>query len=177
MMMGVDILPSELPREASMHFGTQLLPFVEALATDDGSLPFGDQTLPLELQGACITDGHGGITPDFAYINKMRGERSRNERMKQVEIAAATAGSTALYLSGHLFDTGRPHQSLYLQGPYIGRNKEHSPRFPLRRRPPPNYHIRQYTAITSIPSPPQTPEDVPQEVQDDGPANPNPTAL
>ena len=74
-MMGVDILPSELPREASQHFGAQLLPFVEALASSDGSLPFQDQVdkggLPIELAGACITS-HGELTPSYSYIDKMR---------------------------------------------------------------------------------------------------------
>jgi alpha-aminoadipic semialdehyde synthase len=43
LMMGVDILPSELPREASAHFGAAMLPFVPALAASDGALPHSDQ--------------------------------------------------------------------------------------------------------------------------------------
>ena len=43
MMLGVDILPSELPREASNHFGELLTPFVPALATSNGELPFDQQ--------------------------------------------------------------------------------------------------------------------------------------
>ena len=39
MMMGVDILPAELPREASAHFGDALLPFVRQLTAPTDELP------------------------------------------------------------------------------------------------------------------------------------------
>ncbi|OQR86286.1 alpha-aminoadipic semialdehyde synthase, partial [Achlya hypogyna] len=51
MMMGVDILPSELPSESSQHFGNHLVGFLKNLAG-------GEKDLPAELQGAVIaTDG------------------------------------------------------------------------------------------------------------------------
>lgn len=43
-LLGVDNLPAEFPREASTHFSTQLAPFVEALASSDHSLPFEKQS-------------------------------------------------------------------------------------------------------------------------------------
>jgi len=64
-MCGVDILPSELPREASKHFGDLLYDMVEDLAHSDGSKPFEEQDdLPLPLKGACIA-AHGMLTPNF----------------------------------------------------------------------------------------------------------------
>jgi len=36
----VDHLPAEMPVEASRHFGSKLLPFVEAVVKSDFSLPF-----------------------------------------------------------------------------------------------------------------------------------------
>lgn len=40
----VDHLPAEMPKEASNHFGEQLLSFVKATANSDSSLPFDQQT-------------------------------------------------------------------------------------------------------------------------------------
>jgi len=36
----VDHLPAEMPKEASNHFGEQLMPFVKAVAFSNPSLPF-----------------------------------------------------------------------------------------------------------------------------------------
>lgn len=113
-MMGVDILPSELPREASTFFGDALMPFLEELATSDGSRPFAEQTdLPLELRGAVITSG-GRLTPDYAYISKLREELQRESADGAFDQKELTddPGSTVLLLQGHLFDTGLINQAL-----------------------------------------------------------------
>lgn len=72
-MLGVDILPSELPREASKHFGDLLLPYVQLLCASDATIPFQEQKshLPTELHGACITS-NGRLTPNFKYIAPVR---------------------------------------------------------------------------------------------------------
>ena len=67
-MMGVDILPSELPREASQFFGDQLMPFLEDLSSSDGTKPYSKQDdLPPALRGAVIAC-NGRLTPDYAYV-------------------------------------------------------------------------------------------------------------
>lgn len=38
----VDHLPAEMPKEASNHFGEQLMPFVLAVAHSNPELPFAD---------------------------------------------------------------------------------------------------------------------------------------
>jgi alpha-aminoadipic semialdehyde synthase len=58
----VDHLPSELPRDASEHFGKCLTPLIPELARSDGARPFADQELRPELKGAVIT-AHGQLTP------------------------------------------------------------------------------------------------------------------
>lgn len=64
----VDHLPAEMPKEASNHFGSKLMPFVERVVRSDFSKPFAEQSdLPDEIRGAIIT-AHGALTPDFAYI-------------------------------------------------------------------------------------------------------------
>ena len=67
-MMGVDILPSELPREASQFFGDQLMPFLEDLSSSDGTKPYSKQDdLPPALRGAVIAC-NGRLTPDYTYV-------------------------------------------------------------------------------------------------------------
>ena len=68
----VDHLPAEMPKEASNHFGSKLLPFVERVVKSDFSKPFEEQEdLPAEIHGAVITC-HGKLTPDYSYIAKLR---------------------------------------------------------------------------------------------------------
>ncbi len=63
-IMAVDNLPCELPREASEHFGDSLLPFVPALERCDWKAPFESLVLPAELRRAVIVH-HGALTPAF----------------------------------------------------------------------------------------------------------------
>lgn len=80
----VDFLPSELPIDASRHFGAVLREFLKILATDDtASLPFEDQRLPPELKNAVITC-HGSLTPSYEYIAELRKETSNQVEAKAV---------------------------------------------------------------------------------------------
>ncbi len=65
--MAVDILPSELPYDASMEFGNLLMDFVKPLAMADYDLPFVEIDLPLALKKALILH-KGELTPDYTYI-------------------------------------------------------------------------------------------------------------
>jgi alanine dehydrogenase len=67
LMMAVDILPSELPREASVYFSHVLKPFIPAMARCDLSVPFEECTLPPEIKRAVIAY-QGQLTPDYQYI-------------------------------------------------------------------------------------------------------------
>jgi alpha-aminoadipic semialdehyde synthase len=113
LMCGVDILPSELPRESSMHFGDAMIDYVVPLATSDGSLPFSDQLrdIPPELHGACIA-ANGELTPSFSYIESMRKERERNLMKEKLEAMEETEGSAVFRLTGHLFDSGFINKTL-----------------------------------------------------------------
>jgi alanine dehydrogenase len=66
-VMAVDILPSELPRDASEYFSQVLLAYAPALASADYAAPFADLALPAELKRAVIAH-RGELTPDFAYL-------------------------------------------------------------------------------------------------------------
>lgn len=68
----VDHLPAEMPKEASNHFGSKLLPFVEQVVKSDFSKPFSEQEdLPEEVRNAVIV-AHGKLTPDYEYIAQLR---------------------------------------------------------------------------------------------------------
>ena len=60
LVLGVDILPSELPREASEHFSKLLTPMIEALAKDSM-----DDKMKAVLDGACIARD-GVLQPEYA---------------------------------------------------------------------------------------------------------------
>jgi saccharopine dehydrogenase (NAD+, L-lysine-forming) len=68
-VMAVDILPSELPREASTDFSRILKPFLPAIAQCDFSLPFEECNLPAEIKRAVIAY-RGQLTPDYRYIEE-----------------------------------------------------------------------------------------------------------
>jgi saccharopine dehydrogenase (NAD+, L-lysine forming) len=69
LVMAVDILPSELPRDASIAFGDALSGFIKPIADADYSLPFDLIELPAPIKKAMILH-NGRLTPDYRYICK-----------------------------------------------------------------------------------------------------------
>jgi saccharopine dehydrogenase (NAD+, L-lysine-forming) len=68
-VLAVDILPSELPREASADFGRILRPFLPAIAQCDFAVPLEQCNLPSEIKRAVIAY-QGQLTPDYQYIQE-----------------------------------------------------------------------------------------------------------
>ncbi len=68
-ILAVDILPSEIPKEASEYFSSVLKNFLPAIAEADFSLPFEKLNLPPELRRAVIVY-KGELTPDYRYLSK-----------------------------------------------------------------------------------------------------------
>ena len=71
-IMAVDILPAELPREASNYFSHVLRPFIPAIAACDFSVPFSECNLPSEIRRATIVY-KGELTPDYQQIRQYLG--------------------------------------------------------------------------------------------------------
>ncbi len=69
LVMAVDILPSELPRDASEAFSEALLPYLKSIITADYTLSFDELKLPGPIKNALILH-HGKLTPDYQYIAK-----------------------------------------------------------------------------------------------------------
>jgi len=68
-VLAVDILPSELPFEASEEFAKALAPILPALARADFKVPFDELEIPSEVTRAVIVH-QGELTPDFAHLRE-----------------------------------------------------------------------------------------------------------
>ena len=107
-VMGVDILPTELPRESSAHFGDALIGVVEELleAKEKQNLDHpGIDTSLLSpgLSDACIT-AKGSLEPGFQYLKTLMDRLSKDKYDAQ--------SSMTLSLEGHLFDSALINQIL-----------------------------------------------------------------
>ncbi len=68
-ILAVDKLPAELPRQASKMFGDALLPFIKDLVNTDFSKEFEELIIPKEFKNAIIAH-KGKLTPDFEYLKE-----------------------------------------------------------------------------------------------------------
>lgn len=69
LVMSVDILPAELPRDASREFSDAMLTLIKPLANCDFSRPFAELNLPRPLKKAMILH-HGKLTHDYRYMQE-----------------------------------------------------------------------------------------------------------
>jgi alanine dehydrogenase len=67
-IMGVDNLPCELPKDSSTEFSNTLYQFIPSIVNADYSASFEELTLPPEIKNAVILH-KGKLTPSFTYIN------------------------------------------------------------------------------------------------------------
>jgi alpha-aminoadipic semialdehyde synthase len=68
-IMAGEILPAEIPREASIYFNPVLRPYLPQIAAADWRSDFGGIRLPPEIKRAVILY-HGHLTPDYQYLQK-----------------------------------------------------------------------------------------------------------
>ncbi|MCK5795866.1 MAG: hypothetical protein KAI47_01695 [Deltaproteobacteria bacterium] len=71
-IMAVYNLPAELPRDASIGFGEQLLDFLPAIAKARFDQPLDQSGLPEEVQRAVIVH-RGELTPAYTYLREFMG--------------------------------------------------------------------------------------------------------
>lgn len=69
LVMAVDILPSELPRDASKFFSEVLWRYVAPISKADFDQPFAEISLPGPIHKAMILY-KGEFTPDYEYLKK-----------------------------------------------------------------------------------------------------------
>ncbi|MFW6144743.1 MAG: hypothetical protein ACOC55_04150, partial [Candidatus Natronoplasma sp.] len=74
-VLAVDNLPCELPRESTEEFSNLLLPFIKDIAEADYSKPFEELDMPPEIKKAVVVH-KGELTPEYEYIEKyLEGEK------------------------------------------------------------------------------------------------------
>ncbi len=66
-VMAVEILPAEIPRESSIYFSRVLTTYLPAIAAADWSADFTRIALPIELKRAVILY-RGSLTPEYEYL-------------------------------------------------------------------------------------------------------------
>lgn len=69
LIMAVDILPSELPRESSQTFSDALIGFMPQIISADYKDTFENVKLPSEIKRATILH-KGELTPDYEYLKE-----------------------------------------------------------------------------------------------------------
>ena len=106
----VDILPSELPRESSKHFGEALLPLLSSVLDPSSS------AIAPELAAATVAQ-NGALEENFRYIDQLKNEvlvgaknwvnqKSPKRSDSEKEGRFVDGKSLMLVLDGHLFDSG-----------------------------------------------------------------------
>ena len=68
-IMAVEILPAELPREASVYFSGVLKEYIPGIAQADFSGDFDTCQLPAPIKRAVIAY-RGELTPEYSYLKK-----------------------------------------------------------------------------------------------------------
>jgi alanine dehydrogenase len=66
-VLAVDNLPCEIPRESSIYFSQVLKPFIPEIARADFSVDFDQCNLPPPIKNAVIVY-HGELTPNYLYL-------------------------------------------------------------------------------------------------------------
>ncbi|UCE26043.1 MAG: hypothetical protein JSW52_06660 [Candidatus Coatesbacteria bacterium] len=81
-ILAVDTLPAEIPREASEHFGAMLEPYVPAIARADYNVPFSELELPPPIKRAVLAH-RGALTEKFEYLIDVLEEIDEREDIKR----------------------------------------------------------------------------------------------
>ena len=68
LVLAVDKLPSELPKEATKYFGDSLLPLIPQMAQADFTKDFNDLNLHLSIKKAIIAH-RGSLTTEYKYLS------------------------------------------------------------------------------------------------------------
>jgi len=68
-IMSIDNLPAEIPRESSLFFSRALMTFIPQIAEADLDKPFEQWELPAFIKRAVVLE-RGNLTPDFLYLEK-----------------------------------------------------------------------------------------------------------
>ncbi|HHW59846.1 MAG: bifunctional lysine ketoglutarate reductase /saccharopine dehydrogenase family protein [Bacteroidales bacterium] len=77
-VLAVDILPTELPMDASTYFSSILLPYIEALLKANWKKNFNKLEIPLPLKRGTILY-KGKFTPDYEYMKQFINNNQKKQ--------------------------------------------------------------------------------------------------
>ena len=77
MVLAVDNLPCELPKNSSTYFSETLYPFIPEIVNADFTGSFEDCELPLPIKNAVIVY-RGELTPRYSYLYKHLESRKQH---------------------------------------------------------------------------------------------------
>ncbi|NQV02335.1 MAG: hypothetical protein HQ542_06805 [Bacteroidia bacterium] len=78
LVMAVDILPAELPRDASESFGDVLINFIKPIADADFDEPFEDLDIPRAIKKALVLH-NGELTPEYSYLEQYLNPKIKSQ--------------------------------------------------------------------------------------------------
>ena len=92
-VMGVDHIPAEFPKEASTDFGKGLVPLIERVAMSDGTADLEKQKADLGpyIFNSQVTN-RGQLTPHYKYIETMRAKHESKAEHARDRIVVFGAG-------------------------------------------------------------------------------------
>eukprot|EP00123_Amoebidium_parasiticum_P022769 comp9461_c0_seq1/m.4511 comp9461_c0_seq1/g.4511 ORF comp9461_c0_seq1/g.4511 comp9461_c0_seq1/m.4511 type:complete len:949 (-) comp9461_c0_seq1:594-3440(-) len=96
LIMSVDNLPAELPSEATAHFGSMLLPYLQYYLKDPSLNQ--DDAMSQMLKRATITD-QGSLTPTYKYITDLRKANAAKRKQVLLLGSGMVAGPLVDYLA------------------------------------------------------------------------------
>lgn len=82
-MCSIDMLPAQLPLEATEYFGDRLLPYIWEMLPSDATRPLDDEGFTPQVKDAVITS-NGKLAPKFEYIEKLRERRESEQILQKV---------------------------------------------------------------------------------------------
>lgn len=106
-ILGVDHIPAEFPKESSTDFGDGLVPLIERVAVSDGSSSLDKQMEQMgpEIFNSMITC-KGQLTPNFKYIATLRAQKESQAESKR-KVLVFGGGMTSGPCVRHLLEDDR----------------------------------------------------------------------
>ncbi|UJR16111.1 hypothetical protein I4U23_003023 [Adineta vaga] len=93
LVCSIDNMPTQLPLEATVYFGSRLLPLIPQILSVDAKKDFQTQTnVPRAVRDATLT-ANGQLTPKYTYITQLREQRKLKASMSSGEKRVLVLGA------------------------------------------------------------------------------------
>ncbi|CAF1287667.1 unnamed protein product [Adineta steineri] len=93
LICSIDNMPTQLPLEATVYFGSKLLPLIPQFLELDAKKDFEKQThVPRVVRDATLT-ANGQLTPKYTYITQLREQKKLKKSMSSVSKRVLVLGT------------------------------------------------------------------------------------